>query len=140
MNADRFAARARTLAAHPRRTLLGALSGAVALTPLGFGSEIAATKCMRRKNKKKKKPAPTCAASCPVTCSSCYLRPRASTLCGVGLTVSCLNTCASDQDCIGTMTPYCASHSVNRMTGEVKDVGEVFGVSDPCCIAVMDCP
>jgi hypothetical protein len=138
MDANRFDALSRTIEIRSRRIVLGALSGAAALSPLTFRSDAAAKKCKRKKKHKKPSP-PTCAESCPSNCVYCFIRPGAPTLCGDGLSINCSSTCTSDQGCIGTMQPYCASQYVNRMTGEVKDVGTVFGITDPCCISIVDC-
>lgn len=137
MDTHRVDSLSRAIDLRSRRMLLGALSSAVALSPLTFRSDVAAKKCKRKK--KHKKPSPTCAQSCPSNCVFCILRPGAPTLCGHGLSINCSSTCTSDQGCIGSMQPYCASRYVNRATGEVKDVGAVFGITDPCCISVIDC-
>ncbi len=138
MDAAWFDAQLHALAASTRRTVLG-LSLAGLITPLGL-TESEAKKRKRRKRKrcKNKKPAPTCAESCPAPCGTCFHRPLGPPLCGNSGAAICARPCLSDSDCIGTDTPYCYTGSTNRLTNEFEPIDCING-NQSICIDISPC-
>jgi hypothetical protein len=122
-----------------RRAALALLSGS--LSALGLETTGARNKQKKRKRKTCKTKSPTCAKSCGSDCFYCFTRAAGPTLCGHGSTTNCAQSCTSDQDCLTNSPdkPYCAAQRVVRATGEVEDVGEDFGVTHACCIAIVPC-
>jgi hypothetical protein len=144
MDTDRFASLLPDLAACSRRRLLVA---AAAFAPLTVISD-ARSKKKRRKQKNSSclacpecPPPLTCAQTCPSSCFNCFIRPGAPTLCGGGGAANCATPSTSDQDCLqnSPAQPYCVSHRVVRSTGEVHQIGELTGVSFPCCVSFSSC-
>jgi hypothetical protein len=112
MDGSEFAAiLRRAVAPVSRRTGLGFVA---ALGLLGAASPTAAR---RRKKRKKHKPR-TCAERCESGCTWCFHRPDSATLCGDTYATTGCNPCTSDNDCLGTGTPYCTTHRTERATGE----------------------
>jgi hypothetical protein len=113
MDATRFDIISRALRTPAGRRALLSLPLSGALAAIGVDAEAK----KRRKKKKKKPPRLSCQELCGFTCEMCMFRADAPPLCGSGST-SC-DPCKSDNDCVGSTKPYCATHSENRTTGEV---------------------
>jgi hypothetical protein len=121
MDAERIDILARSLiAAGSRRAALAAVLGG-SLGLLGL-ADTAAKKKGKGKNKKKK-PGQACAASCNTTCSTCYTRSAGGTLCGGIGAADCNIPCTSDNDCIGTIHPFCTKSFTVRATGKTSTWG-----------------
>lgn len=81
---------------------------------------------------------PTCAATCQAPCSTCYTRPTGSVLCGGPGGADCKLPCSSDNDCVGTVRPFCTSSFTDRATGETFSWG-CPGDPRGVCTAVDAC-
>jgi hypothetical protein len=109
-----------------RRGTLGALLGGT-LGLLGLSETTA--------KKKKKKPAQACAAACKTTCSTCYARAAGGTLCGGVGSADCATPCSSDNDCVGTIRPFCTKSFTERATGQTSTWG-----CAAACTSMAACP
>jgi hypothetical protein len=119
MDPIRFDTLTRSLtAARSRRAALAALLGG-SLALLGLADSTAKKKGKGKKNKLGQ----VCRASCNVTCGTCYTRAAGGTLCGGAGSADCTLPCRSDNDCIGTIHPFCTKSFTARATGKSSSWG-----------------
>jgi hypothetical protein len=121
MHAGRFDVLARALPpTGSRRAVLVTLLGG----PLGLlGLADSAAKKKGKGKKKKNKLGQVCLASCNVTCGTCYTRAAGGTLCGGAGSADCTLPCSSDNDCVGTIHPFCTKSFTVRSTGKSSSWG-----------------
>jgi hypothetical protein len=147
MDDSRLDALVRSLAAdHSRRGLTHlcgglALGGPLAL--LGLSETAAKRKKYKRKRRKEKEPTaggtpvpppppPTCAESCSAPCNNCFHRPVGPPLCGDSGQGFCSRPCLSDNDCLGTDSPYCIIGHTDRLTNAFDQPNCVNGNRTIC--------